>query len=89
MQTSSESDASEDSELDDSFSGVVLNFKTTPEFEPGNPGKSLWQRMRELLKGTEGALGFELAAGVALFLPGLVVPVFGKIFVDDILIGTN
>ena len=49
----------------------------------------MWERIRELLNGTEGALGLELAAGIALFLPGLIVPVFGKIFVDDILIGTK
>jgi len=46
------------------------------------PGGSLRARLRCVA----GGLAFVLLAGVALVLPGLVVPTFSKIFVDDVLV---
>lgn len=49
-----------------------------------NPSR--WATLRARLCGVADGLMFVLLAGVALVLPGLVVPTFAKIFVDDILV---
>ncbi|GBF35764.1 type I secretion system ATPase, LssB family LapB [Desulfocucumis palustris] len=74
-------------EFDQSFTGIVLAFEVGPGFEK-NGGKpsiavALWRR----LKGSERALAYVILLGLALVIPGLVIPVFSKIFVDDILLG--
>jgi NHLM bacteriocin system ABC transporter peptidase/ATP-binding protein len=76
-----------DRHFDRSFTGVALVFEKGPEFRPGGhkPGLAgaLWSRS----KGARGALAFLVLAGLALVVPGLIIPAFSKIFVDDILVG--
>lgn len=74
-------------EFDESFTGVVLTFEPGPEFEEGGTRRSLFQALRARLEGSGNAVLYVLLAGLALVIPGLVVPTFSKIFVDDILVG--
>src|SRR5262249_28897115 len=39
------------------------------------------------LRGARAAVAFLVLAGLGLVLPGLAVPVFGQVFVDEILVG--
>jgi NHLM bacteriocin system ABC transporter peptidase/ATP-binding protein len=73
-------------ELDQSFTGVVLAFQAGPEFEPGGEPPRLLPALRKRLVGAGAAVLFVLLAGLALVVPGLVVPVFSKIFVDRVLL---
>lgn len=73
-------------ELDEAFTGVVLVFKKGPEFEPAGEPRRLWPALRKRLAGARAALLFVVLAGLALAVPGLVVPVFSKVFVDGVLL---
>lgn len=73
-------------ELDQSFTGVVLVFQPGPEFEPGGESPKLLPALKKRLAGATTALAFVLLAGLALVVPGLVVPVFSKVFIDHVLL---
>ncbi len=73
-------------EFDDAYTGVVLTFEPSPTFQTGgskpNLARSLWDR----LHGSIGVLAYCVLAGFLLVLPGLAIPVFSQVFVDQVLI---
>jgi NHLM bacteriocin system ABC transporter peptidase/ATP-binding protein len=73
-------------ELDQAFTGVVLTFQPGPEFEKKGDPPRLVPALRSRLAGARAALAFVLLAGLALVIPGLVVPVFSKVFIDSVLL---
>jgi NHLM bacteriocin system ABC transporter peptidase/ATP-binding protein len=73
-------------EFDQSFTGVVLTFSPRPDFERGGQKRSLIEALKPRLAGSRTALLYVVLAGLALVLPGLVVPTFSRIFVDEFLI---
>jgi NHLM bacteriocin system ABC transporter peptidase/ATP-binding protein len=73
-------------ELDQAFTGVVLTFEPGPELRPSGEPPRLVPALRRRLAGSRGALAFVLLAGLALALPSLVVPIFSKVFVDNVLL---
>jgi ATP-binding cassette subfamily C protein len=74
-------------EFDRAFTGVVLVCEPGPEFKPGGRPPSMVSALRRRLAGSEDGLWFLIFITAALVLPGLVVPTFTKIFVDNVLIG--
>lgn len=74
-------------ELDQAFTGVVLQLSPGEGFEPRGRPPSILPALRERLQGTGAALLFAVLAGVGLVVPGLVLPAFVRVFVDDLLIG--
>ncbi|MFY9820516.1 MAG: NHLP family bacteriocin export ABC transporter peptidase/permease/ATPase subunit [Thermoanaerobaculia bacterium] len=73
-------------ELDQAFTGVVLTFQPGPEFEKRGSPPRLITALRSRLTGARLALAFALLCGLALVIPGLVVPVFSKVFLDAVLL---
>lgn len=73
-------------EFDLSFTGVVLAIEPGPEFKRGGKKKSLLSALAGRAGGAELALAYAIIAGLALVVPGLVIPAFSKIFVDNILL---
>ena len=73
-------------ELDEGYTGVVLTFEPGPDFEPQGEEPSLVDALRARVKGSETAVAFAIVAGLALVVPGLLVPTFSRVFVDRILI---
>ncbi len=73
-------------EFDQSFTGVALTFEPGPEFAPGGEGHTLREALRRRLAGLHGAVLFVVLAGLGLVLPGLLVPTFSRVFVDDVLV---
>jgi NHLM bacteriocin system ABC transporter peptidase/ATP-binding protein len=73
-------------EFDQSFTGVALTFEPAPEFVPGGEGHSLAAALGRRLAGLHGAVVYVVLAGLALVLPGLLVPTFSRVFVDDVLV---
>ena len=74
-------------EFDEGFTGVTLEIAPGPDFQPGGEASSIFTGLRRRLPLGEPALLFLVLAGLFLVLPGLVLPVFSKIFIDDYLIG--
>jgi NHLM bacteriocin system ABC transporter peptidase/ATP-binding protein len=75
-----------DAEFDQSFTGVILAIEKGPEFKPGGENPGILAALASRLPGTAPSIGYLLLAGLALVIPGLVVPVFSKVFVDEILV---
>jgi NHLM bacteriocin system ABC transporter peptidase/ATP-binding protein len=73
-------------EFDQSFTGVALTFAPGAAFVRGGVGRSLVKSLRPRLAGAETALLFTVLAGLTLVIPGLVVPTFMRVFVDDVLV---
>jgi NHLM bacteriocin system ABC transporter peptidase/ATP-binding protein len=73
-------------EFDQSFTGVALTFEPGPEFAAGGEERTLAAALGRRLAGLHGALAYVVLAGLALVLPGLLVPTFSRVFVDDVLV---
>ena len=74
-------------EFDKSFSGIVLTFEPTAEFTKGGRKPTMRAALLGRLRGVRLAVSFVVLAGLGLVIPGLAIPTFSKIFVDEILIG--
>lgn len=70
-----------------SFTGVTMTFTPTSEFRSDGKKDSLASALKKRLKGSETALLYVILLGLALVIPGVVLPAFVRIFVDDILLG--
>lgn len=75
-----------DEEFDEGFTGVVLEIAPGPDFRPGGEAPSLLADLRSRVRGSERTLLFALLAGVALIVPGILLPAFVQVFVDKILV---
>lgn len=74
-------------EFDQSFTGVVLTFEPGPDFRKGGDKPNLLKSLSTRLEGSKTALLYVILASLFLVVPGLLIPVFSKIFVDNILVG--
>jgi NHLM bacteriocin system ABC transporter peptidase/ATP-binding protein len=74
-------------EFDKGFSGIVLTFEPGPEFQRGGRRPGIASSLGRRLAGSRVGVAFVVLAGLGLVIPGLAVPTFSKIFVDEILIG--
>jgi NHLM bacteriocin system ABC transporter peptidase/ATP-binding protein len=73
-------------EFDASFTGVVLTLVPTPEFARGGDKGSLVAALLDRVRGSKTAVAFVALAGLALVVPGLLLPVFARLFVDKVLV---
>ena len=76
-------------ELDGSYSGVVLTFQPGPEFNKGGDKPSMFRALKKRLEDSRLALLYVLLCGLFLVVPGLVVPTFTRVFIDDYLVGNR
>lgn len=73
-------------EFDGSFTGIALVMRPDAAFSKGGKPFSTLQALRERVRGSQEALLYVVLTGLSLVLPGLLVPSFARIFVDDYLI---
>jgi NHLM bacteriocin system ABC transporter peptidase/ATP-binding protein len=73
-------------EFDRAYTGVVLTFEPGPSFHKGGSKPSLIAAMRRRLQGSEWALAFVVLASLALVVPGIVIPIFTQVFIDQYLV---
>jgi ATP-binding cassette subfamily C protein len=66
--------------------GVALVMEPGPQFEKGGQHPSVVKAIYERLSGFSSALAFCVVAGFLLVIPGLSIPAFSKIFLDNVLI---
>lgn len=76
-------------ELDEGFTGVVLICRPGPEFTKTKKEKSLLGFVKKRMEGQYASLVSLILLGVCLIFPGLFMPVFSQIFIDDVLGGGN
>lgn len=73
-------------EFDQSFTGVVMVFEPGEIFVKTGAKRSMIQTLARRLPGSQLALTYVILASLALVIPGLIIPAFARVFVDDILI---
>ncbi len=73
-------------EFSSAFTGVVLVFERGPEFKKGGQKPSLFLALSSRLRGSMWSLLYCVLAGFFLVIPGLAMPAFSQIFVDQVLI---
>jgi ATP-binding cassette subfamily C protein len=73
-------------EFDEAFTGVVLTFEPTADFERGGRSPRVGRALLGRLRGQRAALAFAVLVGLLLVLPGLAVPALVQVFLDQVLI---
>ena len=73
-------------EFDQSYTGVTLAIHPGPDFQPGGEKPSIIRSLRKRFTGATDAVALLVACGLALVIPGMVIPVFGRVFIDEILV---
>lgn len=73
-------------EFDDAFTGVALAMEPGPEFEKGRETHSLLRSLLPRIRGSESALTFIVLASLGLVIPGLAIPTFTTVFIDQYLV---
>ncbi len=76
-------------ELDESFTGIVLTFEKASEFVTSKKKRSLGAFVKQRLKGQYSSILALVVLGLFLVIPGLIIPIFSQVFIDDILVGGN
>ncbi|MEM7553425.1 MAG: NHLP family bacteriocin export ABC transporter peptidase/permease/ATPase subunit [Cyanobacteria bacterium P01_A01_bin.84] len=76
-------------EFSDAYTGVVLVFQRGEEFQKGGRKPSIWLALWSRLRGSLLPLIYCVIAGFFLVIPGLAMPTFSQIFVDQILINNR
>ena len=74
-------------ELDEGFTGVVMTFALTDDFQKEKKKNTTFDFIRQRL-GNQMPVLFKLFyIGMLLVFPGLVLPVLSQVFMDDVLVG--
>ena len=73
-------------EFDEAFTGVVLTFRPGPAFQKGGRQRGLLASLAPRLRNSRMGLVYVVLAGLALVIPGMLVPTFQRVFVDDVLV---
>ena len=76
-------------EFDEAFTGICLEIKPGPDFQPGGKPKSTLEFARRRLTGAGAAVAFVLLSTVIGSLFGIINPIFSRFFMDHLLTGEN
>ncbi len=76
-------------EFEGSYTGVVLSITPGTEFKKGGEKPSFMACLAPRLKGYEWPVVFIVFTGLFLVVPGLVVPAFTRVFIDEVLVGSK
>ncbi|MCE5333482.1 MAG: NHLP family bacteriocin export ABC transporter peptidase/permease/ATPase subunit [Desulfobacteraceae bacterium] len=72
-------------EFDESFTGVTLVLEPSENFTRGGRKPSLAAAVRQRLAGAHSALRYLLLIGIILTVPGLIIPAFTRVYLDNVL----
>jgi len=73
-------------EFSESYTGIVLFLRPGDHFQKGGHKPRAIPALYQRLQGSLSALAFCVLLGLLLVLPGLAVPVFSQVFVDNVLV---
>lgn len=73
-------------EFEGSFTGVVLTFEPTEEFEKGNEKTGLIPALASRISNSRLSVVYVVLVSLFMVIPGLVIPSFTQIFIDRYLI---
>lgn len=73
-------------EFDEAYTGVVLTFNRSENFEKGNEKRGLMSSLSARVSNSKISVIYLIIASLFLVVPGLVIPSFIKIFIDKYLV---
>lgn len=73
-------------EFDESFTGIVLEIKPKIDFKKSGKPISTLSILKNKMQGFSRALYYIILISLMLVIPGILIPIFSKIFIDDILV---
>lgn len=73
-------------EFSKAFTGIILLFKPGPLFKPGGTKPNIWRSLKKRVEHAKNDLVFLILASIAVTLPGMIIPGFSKVFIDEILV---
>ncbi|KTD75488.1 NHLP family bacteriocin export ABC transporter peptidase/permease/ATPase subunit [Legionella waltersii] len=74
-------------EFDQAYTGVVLTFEPTTNFIKQGSPPSIISALKKRMTNNYDSVLFLLLIGILLVIPGLLIPTFTKIYIDNFLIG--
>ena len=74
-------------EFNQSFTGVTLVFEKDKTFTPAGARPSAWRGLWKRLPANLSPWAFLIVSSLALIVPGMLLPVFSKVFIDNVLVG--
>jgi len=74
-------------ELDEGYTGITLQFEKGEDFVKERQNRSILDFVKIRFRGQLHPVLSLLGIGLLLVVPGLMMPVLAKVFIDDILIG--
>jgi ATP-binding cassette subfamily C protein len=72
-------------EFDESFTGVVLTFKPGENFKTFGKRTNIWQSLAKRFAPAKHMILYLLLVALLLTIPGLLIPTYTRIFLDEIL----
>tara|TARA_B100002052_G_scaffold292791_2_gene314902 strand:+ start:950 stop:3124 length:2175 start_codon:yes stop_codon:yes gene_type:complete len=72
-------------ELDQGYTGIVLTMEPTAKFKRGGRPPTVWPVVMRRLFSEPGGVLFTLICGILLILPQLIMPIFGQIYLDEVI----
>lgn len=76
-------------QFDEMFTGVVLTFKPEASFQRTQERENVVVSLLRRTVGFRIAIALVLVISLGLVLPGIALPVFSRLFVDEVLINSN
>lgn len=76
-------------ELEEGYSGTVIEFEPGENFKKDGKKKSLFEFMKNRLEGQKTTLIALFLMQLLLIVPGILNPVFEQVFLDDILLNQD
>ena len=73
-------------EFERGYTYRVITYEPTETFRPGGSPPTLWPGLLSRLKPFWGAVAWVVFWGLLLFIPGVLVPTFSRIFIDEYLV---
>jgi ATP-binding cassette, subfamily C, bacterial len=73
-------------DFEEAYIGIVLAMEPDTGFKRGGKKPSVLRSLLERLQSSTGAVILSVLVGMLLVLPGMALPVFNQIFVDQILV---
>lgn len=73
-------------EFNQAFTGIILILRPSPNFKPGGQPSSVVRSFKERLLTSKTAVQFLILVSLIVAVPGVLIPGFSKVFIDDILI---
>lgn len=73
-------------EFDESFTGVVIELRPEDTFQRADEKETLYTALRRRVSNSRMSLVFVVLASLFLVIPGLIIPSFTQLFIDQFLI---